>query len=187
MHRLRMMSAALSMKKKENVPYLTTKKPAPKAPAHNPEMAASHNHEHILKEPHNTGRRSGSARCEVLGVTFRNENLFADHECFESSESYLLRVKVYSCNWSYSPALTTREGDANADKVMEFDVNSIPYTEEAYKQKKYAFVSDYARFWIMYHYGGIYFDTDVEVIRRCSKHLSQWGSPSSPWSHALMP
>lgn len=38
-------------------------------------MAASHNHEHILKEPHNTGRRSGSARCEVLGVTFRNENL----------------------------------------------------------------------------------------------------------------
>lgn len=61
--------------------------------------------------------------------------------------------------------ITTREGDANADKVMEFDVNSIPYTEEAYKQKKYAFVSDYARFWIMYHYGGIYFDTDVEVIR----------------------
>ena len=31
--------------------------------------------------------------------------------------------------------------------------------------KKYAFVSDYARFWILYHYGGLYFDTDVEVIR----------------------
>lgn len=46
-----------------------------------------------------------------------------------------------------------------------FDVNSIPYTEGAYKQKKYAFVSDYARFWIMYNYGGLYFDTDVEVIR----------------------
>ena len=46
-----------------------------------------------------------------------------------------------------------------------FDVNIIPYTAEAYKQKKYAFVSDYARFWIMYKYGGIYFDTDVEVIR----------------------
>ena len=46
-----------------------------------------------------------------------------------------------------------------------FDVNIIPYTAEAYKQKKYAFVSDYARFWILYQYGGIYFDTDVEVIR----------------------
>lgn len=46
-----------------------------------------------------------------------------------------------------------------------FDVNIIPYTAEAYKAKKYAFVSDYARFWILYRYGGIYFDTDVEVIR----------------------
>lgn len=46
-----------------------------------------------------------------------------------------------------------------------FDVNIIPYTAEAYKAKKYAFVSDYARFWILYKYGGLYFDTDVEVIR----------------------
>lgn len=46
-----------------------------------------------------------------------------------------------------------------------FDVNIIPYTAEAYQAKKYAFVSDYARFWILYHYGGLYFDTDVEVIR----------------------
>ena len=46
-----------------------------------------------------------------------------------------------------------------------FDVNIIPYTKEAYEAKKYAFVSDYARFWILYHFGGLYFDTDVEVIR----------------------
>lgn len=46
-----------------------------------------------------------------------------------------------------------------------FDVNIIPYTKEAYSVKKYAFVSDYARFWILYNYGGLYFDTDVEVIR----------------------
>lgn len=46
-----------------------------------------------------------------------------------------------------------------------FDVNMIPYTKEAYEVKKYAFVSDYARFWILYHYGGLYFDTDVEVIK----------------------
>ena len=46
-----------------------------------------------------------------------------------------------------------------------FDVHSIPYTHDAYEAKKYAFVSDYARFWILYRYGGLYFDTDVEVIR----------------------
>ena len=56
---------------------------------------------------------------------------------------------------------------ANAlfDRVMGFDVEMIPFTAEAYRQKKYAFVSDYARFWILYKYGGLYFDTDVEVIR----------------------
>lgn len=46
-----------------------------------------------------------------------------------------------------------------------FDVNIIPYTAEAYSAKKYAFVSDYARMWILYNYGGLYFDTDVKVIK----------------------
>ena len=46
-----------------------------------------------------------------------------------------------------------------------FDVNIIPYTAQAYAAKKYAFVSDYARFKILYEHGGVYFDTDVEVIR----------------------
>lgn len=46
-----------------------------------------------------------------------------------------------------------------------FNVEIIPYTKEAYEAKKYAFVSDFARFWILYQYGGLYFDTDVEVIR----------------------
>ncbi len=47
-----------------------------------------------------------------------------------------------------------------------FDIHICPYVEEAYEMKKWAFVSDYARFWILYYYGGIYFDADVEVIKR---------------------
>lgn len=46
-----------------------------------------------------------------------------------------------------------------------FDVNTCTYTKEAYDKKKWAFVSDYARFWILYHVGGVYFDTDVELIK----------------------
>lgn len=46
-----------------------------------------------------------------------------------------------------------------------FDVNILPYTADAYAAGKYAFVSDYARFWVLYKYGGVYFDTDVELIR----------------------
>lgn len=46
-----------------------------------------------------------------------------------------------------------------------FDVYAIPYTTQAYRLGKYAFVSDYARLWILYHHGGIYLDTDVELLR----------------------
>ena len=41
----------------------------------------------------------------------------------------------------------------------------IEYVKEAYEAKKWAFVTDYARLWIIYHYGGIYLDTDVEIIK----------------------
>ena len=56
-----------------------------------------------------------------------------------------------------------------------FDVNAIPYTREAYAACKFAFVSDYARFWILYHYGGVYFDTDVEVIRPIDDIINRGG------------
>lgn len=58
----------------------------------------------------------------------------------------------------------------------EFDVDSIPFTREAYRQKRYAFVSDYVRMWAMYEYGGIYLDTDVE-LKRSLEPLCQRG----PW------
>lgn len=45
-----------------------------------------------------------------------------------------------------------------------FDVNMMHFTREAYEAQKYAFVSDVARFWVLYREGGLYFDTDVEVI-----------------------
>lgn len=54
-----------------------------------------------------------------------------------------------------------------------FDVDLIQYTSQAYSRKKYAFVSDYARFWILYNYGGLYFDTDVEVIAPFNHILSK--------------
>ena len=46
-----------------------------------------------------------------------------------------------------------------------FDVNIIPYTKDAYSAKKYAFVSDYARFWILNKEGGVYFDVDIQLIK----------------------
>lgn len=52
-----------------------------------------------------------------------------------------------------------------------FNVNIITYTKEAYQIQKYAFVSDFARFYILYNYGGIYMDTDVEVLKPLDSFL----------------
>ena len=46
-----------------------------------------------------------------------------------------------------------------------FDINCCDYVREAYTAKRWAFVSDYCRFYVLYHYGGIYLDTDVELIK----------------------
>lgn len=46
-----------------------------------------------------------------------------------------------------------------------FNIECCEYVKQAYAKKKWAFVSDYARFWILYNYGGLYFDTDVELIK----------------------
>lgn len=58
---------------------------------------------------------------------------------------------------------------------QNFDINAIPYTSEAYKAGKYAFVSDYARFKILHDHGGIYFDTDVEVIKSMDDIIARGG------------
>lgn len=41
----------------------------------------------------------------------------------------------------------------------------IPFVQQAYSSKKYAFVSDYVRFWALFNEGGIYLDTDMFVIK----------------------
>ena len=53
-----------------------------------------------------------------------------------------------------------------------FDVNSTHWTKEAFEQKKYAFVADYIRLYALNKYGGIYLDSDVEVLKSFDDLLS---------------
>ena len=47
-----------------------------------------------------------------------------------------------------------------------FDIHSAPlYVRQAYEHKKWAFITDYVRLYALVNFGGIYMDTDVEVIR----------------------
>ena len=83
------------------------------------------------------------------------------HYCWFGGKPLPESAKKCIASWrKYLPDYEIKEWNES-----NFDVNMIPYTEEAYMLKKYAFVSDYARFWILYKYGGLYFDTDVEVVR----------------------
>ena len=77
------------------------------------------------------------------------------HKCIASWKKYLPDYEIKEWN------------------ERNFDVFQAPYVAEAYRLKKYAHVSDYARFWILYHNGGIYFDIDVEVIRPLNDILAK--------------
>ena len=46
-----------------------------------------------------------------------------------------------------------------------FDIDKVPYVKEAYEARKFAFVTDYVRLYALYNEGGIYMDTDVEVLK----------------------
>ena len=82
------------------------------------------------------------------------------HYCWFGRNPLPASAKKCIASWrKYLPDYEIKEWNED-----NFDVNSIPYTKQAYEAKKYAFVSDYARFWILYHEGGLYFDTDVEIV-----------------------
>lgn len=91
------------------------------------------------------------------------------HYCWFGHSPLPLSARKCIDSWrTYFPDYEIKEWNEN-----NFDIGIIPYVKEAYIAKKYAFVSDYARFWILYQYGGIYFDTDVEVIRPMDDIISR--------------
>ena len=82
------------------------------------------------------------------------------HYCWFGGKPLPRSAEKCIASWKkFLPVYEIRRWDES-----NFDVNAIPYTREAYAAGKYAFVSDYARFWILFHHGGVYFDTDVEIV-----------------------
>lgn len=68
-----------------------------------------------------------------------------------------------------------------------FDVNSVPYVKEAYESKKYAFVTDYVRLFALFKEGGIYMDTDVEILKPLDALLPLTGFTGYEGSKTLPP
>lgn len=83
------------------------------------------------------------------------------HLCWLSGDPYPRKIQFCIDSWKkYLPDYEIMLWDTN-----RFDVNSTLWTKQAFEAKKYAFVADYIRFYAVYNYGGIYLDSDVEVIR----------------------
>lgn len=90
------------------------------------------------------------------------------HYCWFGNNKKPEVVKKCIDSWKkYCPNYEIKEWNES-----NFDISINQYTEQAYKLKKYAFVTDFARLWIVYNYGGIYLDTDVELIKNIDEILN---------------
>ena len=63
-----------------------------------------------------------------------------------------------------------------------FDINYNAYTAQAYQEKKYAFISDVARLYALFKMGGVYFDTDVELVAPIDSLLDTKGFIATEYS-----
>lgn len=89
------------------------------------------------------------------------------HYCWFGEKEKPEKAKRCIESWKkYCPDYEITEWNEN-----NFDTNQNGYTRMCIKEKKYAFLSDYARLVIVEEHGGIYFDTDVEVIRNIDELL----------------
>lgn len=83
------------------------------------------------------------------------------HFCWLSGDEYPDSIKKCIDSWySTLPGYEIRLWDTD-----RFDICSNVWVREAYEVKKYAFAADYIRLYALYHYGGIYLDSDVLVYR----------------------
>lgn len=89
------------------------------------------------------------------------------HYCWFGRNEIPAQYQKWMESWKrYCPDYEIIEWNEN-----NYDVNKNQYTRQAYKRKKWAFVSDYARIDIVNEYGGIYLDTDVELIKNIDEML----------------
>lgn len=83
------------------------------------------------------------------------------HYCWFGGKPEPEDVRLCIASWiKHLPDYEIRRWDET-----NYDVTKNQYMNDAYKEKKWAFVSDYCRLDVVHEYGGIYLDTDVEVIR----------------------
>lgn len=83
------------------------------------------------------------------------------HYCWFGRGELTVKAKKCIQSWKkYCPDYEIIEWNED-----NFDVHQNEYTKKVYTEKKYAFLSDYARLKVVYEHGGVYLDVDVELVK----------------------
>lgn len=83
------------------------------------------------------------------------------HLCWLSNENYPTKIKQCIKSWEkYLPEYKIMLWD-----TKRFNLEESIWVKQAFEKKKYAFAADYIRFYALYNYGGIYLDSDVEILK----------------------
>lgn len=89
------------------------------------------------------------------------------HYCWFGKKEKPIEVMKCIKSWQkYNPDYIIKEWNEDT-----FDITSIRFAKEAYEKQKYAFVTDVVRLHALINEGGIYLDTDVEILRPFSEEL----------------
>ncbi len=89
------------------------------------------------------------------------------HYCWFGGNPLPEKLQKYMDSWNkYCPDYEIKIWNEES-----FDINSHIFTKTAYKHKKYAYVSDYVRAYALFHFGGVYLDTDIEIKRNIDEFL----------------
>lgn len=89
------------------------------------------------------------------------------HYCWFSNEEKPLKIRKCMATWKkvlYDYEIRCWDGNS-------FDLSSIPIVKQAVEKKKWAFAADYIRLYALYTEGGIYLDSDVEVLKSFDRFL----------------
>lgn len=83
------------------------------------------------------------------------------HYCWLSNDAFPEKIAMCLNSWKkYLPDYQIKLWSADS-----FNINDCLWVKQAFERKKYAFAADYIRLYALYHYGGIYLDSDVEVLK----------------------
>jgi len=89
------------------------------------------------------------------------------HTCWFGSNQKPPKILACLESWKkHLPEYEIREWNEH-----NFDLSQNPFALEAFNRKRYAFVTDYCRLKLLYDFGGLYFDSDIEIVKPLDKFL----------------